>query len=70
MTAIDITLIVHSPAIRGDRPRIAGTRVTVRTIARAYKAGMSPEETADEIPHIRVLRDGGDQSPEITLCLV
>ena len=51
-TITDIgTLIVHSPNIRGGRPRIAGT-VTVRRIVGWYKLGLSPEEIADQIEHL------------------
>ena len=38
------TLITRSPDIRGGRPRIAGTGVTVRRIVGWYKLGLSPEE--------------------------
>ena len=52
-TPIDIgTLIVRSPELRGGRPRIAGTGVTVRRIVGWYKLGLSPEEIASEIPHL------------------
>ena len=52
-TIVDIgTLIVRSPEIRGGRPRIAGTGVTVRRIVGWYKLGCSPEETADRIGHL------------------
>ena len=43
------TLITRSPDIRGGRPRIAGTGVTVRRIVGWYKLGLSPEEIAEEI---------------------
>lgn len=46
------TLIVRSPEIRGGRPRIAGTGVTVRRIVGWYKLGLSPEEISTEIPHL------------------
>jgi uncharacterized protein (DUF433 family) len=50
---VDIgTLIVRSPNIRGGRPRIAGTGVTVQRIARDYKKGMTPEEIVTQIPHL------------------
>jgi uncharacterized protein (DUF433 family) len=50
---IDIgTLIVQTPEIRGGRPRIAGTGVTVRRIVGWYKLGLSPEEIADRIGHL------------------
>jgi len=35
--------------LRGGRPIIAGTGVTVRTIVGHYKLGLTPEETADEM---------------------
>jgi uncharacterized protein (DUF433 family) len=54
-TSIDIgTLIVRSPEIRGGRPRIAGTGVTVKRIAIWYRLGHPPEEIADEIPHLSI----------------
>jgi uncharacterized protein (DUF433 family) len=46
------TLITRSPDIRGGRPRIAGTGVTVRRIVGWYKLGLSPEEIAEEIGHL------------------
>ena len=46
------SLIARTPGIKGGTPHIAGTGVTVRTIARWYKLGMSPEEIAGEIPHL------------------
>jgi uncharacterized protein (DUF433 family) len=50
---IDIgTLIISSPDIRGGRPRIAGTGVTVQRIVEWYKLGLTPEEIADEIGHL------------------
>ncbi len=45
-------LIARSPDIRGGRPRIAGTGVTVRRIVGWYKMGLSPEEIAEEIGHL------------------
>ena len=50
---VDIgTLIVRSPDIRGGRPRIAGTGVTVQRIVGWYKLGLSPEEIAEELGHL------------------
>ena len=50
---IDIgALIVQTPEIRGGRPRIAGTGVTVGRIVGWYKLGLSPEEIADRIGHL------------------
>ena len=52
-TVVDIgTLIVRTPDIRGGRPRIAGTGVTVRRIVSWYKLGLTPEEIADRIGHL------------------
>ena len=52
-TLTDIgSLIVRTPEIRGGRPRIAGTGVTVRRIVGWYKLGLSPEEIADEFGHL------------------
>lgn len=45
-------LIVSSPDIRGGRPRIAGTGVTVQQIVSRYKLGLTPEEIADESGHL------------------
>lgn len=54
-TPTDIgTLIVRSPDIRGGRPRIAGTGVTVRRIVGWFKLGLSPEEIGPRIGHISV----------------
>ena len=41
--------IIRDPQLRGGRPIIAGTGVTVRTIVGHYKLGLTPEETADEM---------------------
>ncbi len=46
------TLIVQSQEIRGGRPRIAGTGVTVQRIVTWYKLGLSPEEIAVRVGHI------------------
>ena len=52
-TSVDIgTLIVRSPEIRGGRPRLAGTGLTVRRIVGWYKLGLTPEEIADKYPHV------------------
>jgi uncharacterized protein (DUF433 family) len=42
-------LIVKDPQLRGGRPVIAGTGVTVRTVVGYYKLGLTPEETADQM---------------------
>lgn len=47
-TVIDIaTLITRSPETCGNRPRIAGTRITVGRIATLWKQGVTPEEMVD-----------------------
>jgi uncharacterized protein (DUF433 family) len=52
-TTVDIgTFIVNSPDIRGGRPRIAGTGVTVQRIVGWYKLGLAPEDIPDEIGHL------------------
>ena len=44
---VDIgTLINTSPDVRGGRPHVAGTGMTVMRIAGWYKLGCSPEEIA------------------------
>ena len=51
-TIIEIgTLINRSPEIRGGRPTIAGTGVTVRRIVSWYKLGLNPEEILNRIGH-------------------
>ena len=50
------TLITRSLDIRGGRPRIAGTGVTVRRIVGWYKMGLSPEEIAEEIGHLTLAK--------------
>ncbi len=46
------TLIDRDPKIRGGRPKIAGTGLTVNRIVGWYKMGMTPEEIALEYPHL------------------
>jgi len=54
-TTADIgTLITRSPDIRGGRPRIAGTGVTVRRIVAWYELGLTPEEIAARIGHLNL----------------
>ncbi len=52
-TAID-TLLSRSPNICGGRIRIDGTRVTVHQIVTCYQQGLTPEEIADQYPHINL----------------
>ena len=47
---IDIgTMITSSPEIRGGRPHVARTGMTVMRIAGWYKLGLSAEEIAEQI---------------------
>ncbi len=46
------SLITRTSGIKGGTPHIAGTGVTVRTIVRWYKLGMSPEEIGGEYTHL------------------
>jgi uncharacterized protein (DUF433 family) len=46
------SLISRTPGIKSGTPHIAGTGVTVRTVVRYYKLGMSPEEIVAEYPHL------------------
>ena len=40
------SLITRSPGIKRGVPRVAGTGITVRTIARLHQRGLTPEEIA------------------------
>lgn len=52
-SAVEIgTLIDRDPAIRGGRPKIAGTGVTVMRVAAWYKMGLSPKEIATQYGHV------------------
>lgn len=42
-------LIIRNPELRGGRPIIAGTGVTVRTIVGHHKLGLTPEEIAEDM---------------------
>lgn len=48
------TLITRTPGIKNGTPHIAGTSVTVRTIVRYYKLGLSPEEIAAQYSHLEM----------------
>ena len=55
MALTDIgTLITSTPGVCGGRPRIAGTRLTVRTIVYRAREGLTPEQIAEDYPHITV----------------
>lgn len=50
---VDIgTLITRTSDVRGGRPRIAGTGVTVQRIVGWYRLGLSPEEIAGRVGHL------------------
>jgi uncharacterized protein (DUF433 family) len=50
---VDIgTLITRTPDVRGGRPRIVGTGVTVQCVVGWYKLGLSPEEIVEEFGHL------------------
>lgn len=50
---VDIgTMITQSPEIRGGRPRITGTGVTVQRIVELFKLGLNPDEIASEFGHL------------------
>lgn len=46
------SLIDRDPAIRGGRPKIAGTGVTVARVAAWYKMGLTPEEIVIQYGHL------------------
>ena len=55
MALTDIgTLITSTPGTCGGRPRIAGTRITVRNVVFRASEGLTPEQIADDYPHITV----------------
>lgn len=54
-TVTDIgTLIVRTPEVRGGRPRIAGTGVTVRRIVGWYQLGLTPADIIAEFGHLNL----------------
>ena len=59
-TAID-TLLTRSADICGGRIRIEGTRVTVLQIVTCYQQGMTPEEIADQYPHVNLAQIYADR---------
>jgi uncharacterized protein (DUF433 family) len=46
------SLIDRDRDIRGGRPKIAGTGVTVMRVAGWYKMGLTPEEIAENYGHV------------------
>ena len=52
-TVVDISALVsRTPAVKGGRPCIAGTGVTVKRIAGWHRLGMTPEEMAAQYGHL------------------
>ncbi|MBD2299455.1 DUF433 domain-containing protein [Nostoc sp. FACHB-190] len=50
---VDIgSLIVNKPGVAGDRPCIAGTRMTVQNIIMDFQAGLSPQDIVTEYPYL------------------
>jgi uncharacterized protein (DUF433 family) len=47
-------LITRSPGVRGGRPVIAGTGVTVKRIAAGHRLGIEPETIAAEYGHLNL----------------
>lgn len=51
--AVEIgSLIERHPEIRGGRPCLAGTGVSVHRVVQWYRLGLVPEEIADRIGHL------------------
>jgi uncharacterized protein (DUF433 family) len=48
------TLISRTPGLRGGRPCIAGTGVSVQRIATWHNSGLIPEEIVSKIGHINL----------------
>ncbi|HKP53227.1 MAG TPA: DUF433 domain-containing protein [Chloroflexia bacterium] len=53
-TLVDIgTLITRTPGVRGGRPYVIGSGVTVRRIiGRIYKEKLTPEQIVEDMPHL------------------
>ena len=47
-------MIVSQPDVKGGRPCIAGTSITVHRIVTWYKQGFTPEQIADEYEHLNL----------------
>jgi uncharacterized protein (DUF433 family) len=51
-TTLELPRIVRDPSLRGGRPVVAGTGVTVKRVACWYQMGMTAEQIAQEITHL------------------
>lgn len=52
-TVIDFgTLVQQTPGTVGGAPRLAGTRITIRSLAIDYNKGQSAEDIAQNQPHL------------------
>jgi uncharacterized protein (DUF433 family) len=49
---LDLPRIVQDPSLRGGRPVVEGTGVSVTRIAAWYQLGMTPEQIAREVGHL------------------
>ncbi|MBI3652192.1 MAG: DUF433 domain-containing protein [Acidobacteria bacterium] len=47
-------MIASQPDVKGGRPCIAGTGITVHRIVTWYKQGFTPEQIADEYDHLKL----------------
>lgn len=46
------TLLVRTDDTCGGKLRVEGTRITVLQLALLYRRGLTPEEIADQYPHL------------------
>lgn len=46
------SMIQCAPDVREGKPHLVGTGITVHRIVRWYKQGLTPEQIADEYPHL------------------
>lgn len=50
-------LITRDPAIRGGRPMVAGTGVTVQRIVGWYRLGLSPDKISTQVRHLSLAHE-------------
>jgi len=48
----EYTYVTHKKEILNGEPIIEGTRTSVRAIVELWRAGISPEEIVDKLPHL------------------